>query len=179
MRIGIDISQLAYANTGVANYLEQLLRHLVTQDKKNEYILFYSSLRRTLHPELVSYLTSQKNVTLKTFKIPPSVLEYLWNRYHKFPIETFIGTVDVFISSDWTQPPTKAKSVTVLYDLSIYKYPEEMDAKIISVQKRKLAWVKKECEQIICISAATKKDAQEILGIPAEKLHVIYPGGVV
>ena len=45
MRIGIDISQLAYPNTGVANYLEGLLSELLKSDRENEYILFYSSLR--------------------------------------------------------------------------------------------------------------------------------------
>ena len=47
MRIGIDISQLAYSGTGVANYLENLVSELLKIDTKNEYVLFFSSsLRR-------------------------------------------------------------------------------------------------------------------------------------
>ena len=46
MKIGIDISQLAYPETGVANYLENLVENLVQVDSENEYILFYSSLRK-------------------------------------------------------------------------------------------------------------------------------------
>lgn len=41
MVIGIDISQLAYPETGVANYLEKLVEELVKLDTKNEYILFF------------------------------------------------------------------------------------------------------------------------------------------
>ena len=41
---------------------------------------------------------------------------------------------------------------------------------------KKLEWVKKEVERIICISKATKKDAIEILKIPEERLVVVYPG---
>jgi hypothetical protein len=39
-----------------------------------------------------------------------------------------------------------------------------------------MQWVKKESQRILCISEATKKDAQEILGIDKQKLAVIYPG---
>jgi hypothetical protein len=105
------------------------------------------------------------------------LLDLLWNRLHIFPIEWLIGDVDVFITSDWTEPPTlKAKKATILYDLIVYKYPQETDKKIVEVQKRKLKWVKKESEMILCISEATKNDAQEILGIEDKRLRVIYPG---
>lgn len=172
MRIGIDISQTAYKSTGVGNYVDQLVKHLLAIDPKNEYILFFSSLRRN-NP--INYTFS--NVHIKNFRFPPKVLDFLWNRLHIFPIEWFIGNVDVFISSDWTQPPTiKAKKVTVLYDVIIYKHPEETAEKIVAVHKRKLAWVQKECDMILCISEATKNDAMEILQIPESKLAVIYPG---
>ena len=171
MRIGIDISQLAYPKTGVANYLRNLVTELIKKDTKNEYILFYSSLRRKLEDTFDS-----KNVTVKQFKFPPSLLTVLWNKLHILPIEWLIGPIDIFISSDWTQPPTSAKKMTILYDLIVYKYPKETSQKIIDVQKRKLHWVKKEVDKILCISNATKKDAEEILHIPENRLEVIYPG---
>src|SRR3989338_4918827 len=109
----------------------------------------------------------------KTFKIPPILLDALWNRLHIVPIEWFIGDVDVFISSDWTQPPTKkAKKATILYDLIVHKYPNETDKKIVDTQRRRLTWVKKECDVVFCISESTKKDAMEILGIEKRKLKV-------
>jgi glycosyltransferase involved in cell wall biosynthesis len=176
MKIGIDISQLAYSNTGVANYLQNLLQNLLALDKKNEYILFYSSLRRKLDDSMIkSFINSR--VHLKKIKFPPILLDFLWNKLHVAPIEWFIGDVDVFITSDWTEPPVKkAKKVTILYDLIVYKYPQETTAKIIRTQKSKLKWVRKESDAIFCISESTKKDAIEILNIEESRLHVIYPG---
>ena len=114
---------------------------------------------------------------IKTFKFPPFFLDLLWNKFHIIPIERFIGDIDIFITSDWTEPPTrKAKKATVLYDLIVYKFPEETDERIRKVQKRKLAWAKKETSAFLCISEATKRDAEEILKIDQDKLHVIYPG---
>ena len=114
---------------------------------------------------------------MKRFKMPPSLLDLLWNRMHILPIESLIGDVDVFITSDWTEPPTKkAKKMTILYDLVVYKYPQETAGKIVATQKRKLAWVTKETDMILCISEATKRDAIEILGIDEKRLKVVYPG---
>lgn len=177
MKIGIDISQTAYQKTGVANYLSVLVEHMLKIDQKNTYILFFSSLRGTMPEEIRKLAISHANVQIKTFPFPPTVLDMVWNTLHVFPIEWLIGEVDVFIASDWTQPPTNhAKSLSILYDLIVYKAPEETDAKIVQTQKRRLEWVKKECEKILCISQATKHDAKELLGIDDTRLIVTYPG---
>lgn len=178
MKIGIDISQTAYENTGVANYTKSWVESLLKIDHENEYILFFSSLRKTI-PDFAQNLTAKKNskVKIKTFKYPPILLDTFWNRLHIMPIEDLIGQVDIFISSDWTQPPTKrAKKATILYDLIVYRYPEETDIKIVQTQRRRLNWVKKECDIIFCISESTKQDAKDILGIDETRLKVVYPG---
>jgi len=177
MKIGIDISQIIY-NGGVGEYLTHLIQEMVKIDTKNKYILFGSSLRgRDRFKQFQQSLTCYQNVSFKFISIPPFVLDIMWNRLHMFPIESFIGEIDIFITSDWTEPPTStAKKVTILYDVIVYKFPEETDAKIIATQKRKLKWVKKEVSTILCISESTKKDAIEVLGIPENNLKVIYPG---
>lgn len=187
MRIGIDISQLAYQRTGVANYLRELISHLIERDSHNEYILFFSSLRGKLP---AFDFAQAKNVKVKQFKFPPSALDLFWNKLHVMPIEDLIGEVDVFITSDWTEPPVrKAKKISILYDLIVYKYPEETHNKmslslkdlilkqnIVHVQMKKHYWMKKEASKIFCISQATKQDAIDILGIEEKKLIVLYPG---
>ncbi len=176
MKIGIDISQLAFEKTGVANFLGKLIEALIKNDSNNTYVLFYSSLRKEFLISNFTFLINAQNIKIKKYKLPPIILDLLWNRLHILPIEWFIGPVDVFISSDWVQPPSKAKKVTILYDLIVYKYPEETAKKIVTVQKHRLDWVTKEIDKVICISEATKKDAMEILGLPENKLTVVYPG---
>ena len=46
MIIGVDITMLVYAGSGVANYIYNFAKTLLEIDKKNEYRLFYSSFRR-------------------------------------------------------------------------------------------------------------------------------------
>jgi len=179
MKIGIDISQIVHEGTGVAQWVTNLVSQLSRIDKENEYIFFFSSLRRKFPISNFQFLINSQfsNTKIRTFRIPPSLLDLLWNKLHILPIEWLIGDVDIFITSDWTEPPAiRAKKATILYDLIVYKYPNETDKKIVATQKRKLKWVKKESDMIFCISKATKKDAMEILGIEERRLRVIYPG---
>lgn len=176
MTIGIDVSQVIYG-TGVSNYLENFVDSLLRTDRKNNYILFASSLRQNPRKKIGHFAKRFPNVTLKTYRLPPKFLSLLWNTFHIVPIEHMIGSVDLFISSDWTEPPsTKAIKATIIYDMIVYKYPNETEKNIIVNQKRKLQWVKKESSTIFCISVSTKHDIMEILGINEGKIHVIYPG---
>lgn len=175
MKIAIDISQIVYPGTGVGKYVRNLGEHLVANSDE-DFIFFGSSLRK--YSELENFLRSIKtnNVHSKLLHIPPKLLSILWNDMHKFPVENFVGKVDIFHSSDWTAPPTRAINITTIYDMIVYKYPQTSDPDIVSTQKKRLHWVKKEANMIIAISQSTKKDIIDILDIPEEKIHVIYPG---
>jgi len=164
MKVGIDISQMAFAGTGVASYTQNLVRSLLEIDKKNDYRLFFSSLRRKPPAEF-------KSVNLR---FPPTFLEVLWNRLHVLPIERFLGRVDVFHSSDWLEPPTQCPKVTTVHDLVVFRYPQTLHPKIVKNQRRKLEWVRKETNLIIAVSESTKRDLVEILKISPKKIRVIY-----
>ena len=184
MIIGIDISQAIFEGTGVGDYTRFLVDNLLKIDSQNQYVLFGSSYRgRIKLKEYASRFNNFNNVTVKILPFPPIFLEWLWNHLHIVKIERLIGRVDVFFSSDWLQPPVKAKKVTTLHDLIVLKIPDSFAKKgghdIVVNQKRRLNWVKKECDVIICDSLSTKKDAIELLGIPEHKLQVVYLGGPV
>lgn len=172
MRIGIDISQIVYEGTGVGTYVRRMVETLLKIDKKNTYILFGASMRRRgVFKEFAG-----KCAKLVVVPIGPTILSFVWNTLHMLPVETFTGPLDVFWSSDWTQPPlSHAKGVTTIHDLSTMRFPKEMDGRIVRTNAARLRWVKKECEAILCDSEATKKDVIDLLHIPASKLHVVYP----
>jgi len=172
MKVGIDISQIQYEGTGVAAYTRNLVENLVKVDKKNSYVLFFSSLRGKVGDLKIE----GKKAILKRFRFSPAVLDLLWNRMHVLPIEKLIGKIDVFHSSDWTQPSTGAKRITTIHDLTPVKYPETLDPKIVQVHKKRLYWVKKESDLVICVSKSTQQDVVELLGIAKEKTRVIYEG---
>lgn len=164
MRIAIDISQTVYG-TGVSVYTKNLVRNLIEIDKEDEYILFAGALRRR-EGILDSFLKA------KIFPIPPMLADLIWNRLHILPIEKLIGEVDVFHTSDWTEPPSRAFKVTTVHDLYPLKFSRITHPKILEVYKRKISWVMKESRRVIVPSESTKKDLIE-LGMKENTIRVI------
>lgn len=179
MRIGIDISQIVYEGTGVGRYVRELVKAILERDKKNTYVLFASSLRKrdVFYAYCNSLSFDTKRVALAVFPFPPTLLDFMWNILRLFPIEWFIGDVDIFWSSDWTQPPlAKARGITTIHDLAVFHFPRSFNKKILTVQRRRLARAKKECTTFLCDSEATKRDVIDLMHIDGSKIHVVYPG---
>lgn len=178
MRIAIDISQIAHEGTGIETYTDQLVRNLLTIDSQNDYLLFGISLRK--FDKLTDYFAEikslNKNVSSRFFHIPPKAGEFLWNRLHLVNMENLIDDIDIFHSSDWIQPPCHAKKITTIHDVSVYKYPEVSHPYIVEAQKRRLKWVRQECDKVLADSIATKDDIINLLQIEEEKIEVAYPG---
>lgn len=163
MKIGFDISQTAH-HGGVSYYTKNLAESLL-KNPDVEMVYFYSSLRKPYEGNLPN---------VKFYRIPPTIFEILFNRIRILPIETFIGNVDIFHSSDWAQPPTKAKKVTTFHDVVPLKFPEWSTSKIVGVHRRRMELVENEIDMVIAVSEATKKDLLEVSNIPEEKIKVIY-----
>src|SRR3989344_6512108 len=113
IKVGLDISQLAHKG-GVGIYTQNLAEQL-SKLPDLEMVYFYSSLRKPYRGRL-------KNV--KKYRLPPTLFEMLFNRWRNVSIEKFIRPIDIFHSSDWTQPPSKTKKVTTYHDIVPLKYPE-------------------------------------------------------
>lgn len=171
MRIAIDVSQVVYS-TGVSSYTKNLVTSLLSVDKSNDYVLFGGGLRKISELRAFYKTLRSDRVDRKIFPFPPSVANIVWNKLHAFPIEYFIGKVDVFHSSDWTQPPSKALKVTTIHDLVPLLYPHLSSPKIVSAHKLKFEWIKKEVDAIIVPSVTTKKDLLS-LGVKKDSVTVI------
>jgi len=165
IRVGFDISQLAHLG-GVNTYTKNLTEEL-SKIEDLEMVYFYSSLRQP-------YKGNLKGV--KSYRLPPTLFEVLFNKIRSVPIEKFVGSVDVFHSSDWVQPPTRAKKVTTVHDAVALKYPQWSHPKIVQVHKRRLKLIEEEVDIVIAVSSATKKDLLEVSKIPSEKIYVVYEG---
>ncbi len=178
MKIGIDVSMLVYQGSGVATYTYNFVKSLLQIDKVNEYKLFYSSLRR---PKNFYYLDSLQRLGTKIYSyyIPPRLLKLWWNKLHIFPIEWFIGEVDVFHSSDFLRPPLskKTKGITTIHDLTWKKFPEFHTNDIIEAHSRKLKRTIKFEDLIMTVSTHTKNDLLYYYPqINKEKILVNYQG---
>lgn len=175
MRIGIDISQIVYQGTGVGRFVESLVSTICSIDASDEWVFFFSGFHRSLNPKIKNKIR-KKGARLIIYRFPPAALSFIWNTLHILPIERFVGELDWFITSDWTEPPSKIKKATIIHDLVCFRYPETVDTTILKTQQKRLRWVKKESTVVFADSMATQIDIQKYLSIPESKIHVIYPG---
>jgi len=169
MKIGIDISQIVYG-TGVSTYTRNLIEALLSIDKDNEYVVFGGSLRRKGE---LAYLASLKgNIGGKTYPFPPTIADILWNRLHVLKIEKLVGDLDIFHSSDWTQPPSNAFKVTTIHDLVPLRFPQYSHPRIVSAHKARLKHIRREIDVVIVPSNSTKEDLMAS-GVSEDKIRVI------
>lgn len=180
MKIGIDISQIVYEGTGVSRFTRGLTQAILDYDEENEWLFFFSALRRNLDVHLEERIVKNGHKLIK-WLIPPTLLSFLWNDLHEFSKSymlhvTGLNDLDWFITSDWTEPPLPVNKTTVAHDLVYLRYPETVDLKILTTQNRRLHWVKNESKIIFADSLATKQDLADLLHLDSKKIHVNYPG---
>ena len=177
-RIGIDVRCLVEGRrTGVEEYTFNLLENLLKVDLKNDYVLFLNSLRPP-KTELV-WLEKYPNVSVKKFRYPNKILNFLfW--YFRWPkIDRMLGGVDVmfFPNIIFGSVSKKVKTLLTIHDLSFERYPETFSW----VRRLWHSFInpKKLCEKadkIIAVSQSSKDDLVSLYGIKEEKIKVIHSG---
>ena len=178
MLITIDISQLIYKATGVANYTYNLVKNILIFDKKNYYKLFFV----TKNPfKRYPFLEEFKNLGAKIYRypIPIRIQKFLWQDNDFLSVNRLIGQCDIFYFSDFLRPKIDKdiKGITTIHDLSWKLYPQYHTQEVILAHEKKLEKTIKYGDEIIVDSKNTKNDLLELYPqIKKEKVHVIYPG---
>jgi hypothetical protein len=178
MIIAIDVSQLVYQGSGVANYTYNLVKNLLTFDKKNTYKLFFASKNPF---KKYSFLEEFENLGAKIYRypMPMKLQKFLWQKNDFLSINRLIGRCDIFYSSDFLRPKTdkNVKGITTIHDLTWKLFPEYHTKDVIVAHEKKLEKTIKYDDEIIVDSENTKNDLLKIYPqIKKNKVHVIYPG---
>ncbi len=178
MIIGIDIRPLASGrHSGIEEYIEQLLAHLLPLDPSVTYRLLYSSWRAPLkaYPWL-----ELPNVTLKALHVPNRAL--LWSaRLAGAPkLDQLIGGCDVFFSPHLFLAPLSpwVKRVTTYHDLSFERFPEFFSWRQRAWHRITMRpqWQARFSHRIIAVSESTKADLADLYGIDPAKIRCIHSG---
>ncbi len=188
--ITIDISQIVYKGTGVARFVDGLTKQILLENEPDKFGFFFSGLRRKIPLEIEKEI-KDKGFRLTKLPLPPKILSAIWNDLHILPADLFLSS-DFFLSSDWTQPPTRsARRATIIHDLAFLRYPQTIHPEILKTQRKRLHWVVKETDIIITDSNATKNDIYQLIPKNADflklnkkdlerlqkiKIQTIYPG---
>ncbi len=178
MIIGIDIRVLgSEVRSGIEEYTENLLTHLLPLDKSIKFKLFFSSFKG----EIKKYdWLSLKNVELYKFKIPNRFLFLSSGLVNSPKIDKLMGGVDIFFSPHFflTSLSSACKRITTFHDLSYIHYPELflLRQRVWHNFEMNPSWQSRFSDKIISVSESTKNDLVKIYGIDPAKIEVIYSG---
>lgn len=173
MRIGIDCRTILNPGlgegAGVGHYTYFLVKHLLRNDRKNTYVLFFDNRL----PDTKEF--EQANVEIRHFAFS-QYKKFLPFSYSHMLITAMLlkEKLDVFHAPANIVPLTYPKtSVVTIHDLAIYKNPAWFPMQVFSTRLLVPQSLRK-AQHIIAVSESTKQDLEEIFGVRPEKMSVIY-----
>ncbi len=163
MRIGIDARLVYYSQAGIGQYIIHLVNGLAEVDKENEYVLLQSRKDDTTILEEPTF----RRVSLWT----PS--HHRLERY-SLNVELMRLGLDVLHSPDFIPPHRPScRSVITVHDLAFLLYPHFLtkeSARYYGHIDQAVRWT----DHIIAVSESTKRDTMQHLGVPEDKITVVY-----
>lgn len=176
MKICIDIRCLSEGRrTGVEEYTINLLANLFEVDKKNEYILFFNSWKKSKAD--FSWIKKYANVKLKQFHFPNKILNFLFWYFNWPKIDKLVGGADVvfFPNIIFGGISQTVKFILTIHDLSFEQHSEYFSRKRrwwhIFINSKKLC---QRADAIIAVSESTKDDLVDLYKIDSAKIETIY-----
>ncbi len=176
MRIGFDATAAVRQGGGIGRYTRELLRALGEVDGASGYRLIYAAppgSRTFPLPALPS------NFTARHLPFDDIWLARLWQRARiPLPVEWLTGPVDIFHSPDFTLPPTRRRTRTLLtvHDLSFIRDPESAVPVLRAYLNRVVPRSVARADHVLADSEATRADLMELYGTPPGKITVLYSG---
>lgn len=178
MIIGIDIRVLGSGTkSGIEEYTENLLAHMLPIDKNIKFKLFHSSLKNNLNKYEWMKLP---NVEVFSFRLPNKLLFGSSILFGRPRIDKLIGGADVFFSPHFLLAPLSAdcKRVTTFHDLSYIRFREFFSWRrnLWHKVQTSLLGADNISDKIIAVSQSTKNDIVEKYNFPSGKIKTIYSG---
>jgi glycosyltransferase involved in cell wall biosynthesis len=174
-RIAMDVSSILKERTGVGTYAYHLLLHMAPLLEDQELIAWANGFRGRW-PDEMDRQSLQR--ILKRTRIPGKLLLSCWRRFAYPTVETLVGELDLFHSTNFFFHPHRrdTKTVATIHDLFFLAHPEMAERHGGRYFKDVLPEYSNQIDHFIAVSHWTKRDLMERLGVPAEKISVVPHG---
>jgi glycosyltransferase involved in cell wall biosynthesis len=176
VRIAYDVTPLSHPRTGVGNYILGALKGMLAAGGgEHEFVAFgpVSIRRRSLLDETLKGLPLEKRLVTVPFA---HATRRAWGTIGRPPAERFLGGFDVLHFSDWMVPPQRGGvRATMVHDLGPLRYPERLHPRTVRMHSR-TAREAAACDIVFANSSFTANDVVDQVGIPLERIRVVYPG---
>ncbi len=145
------------------------------------YILFFASgglpHRSPYIDDLLDLCRTYPHVQAVPLGFSPRLLTILWQRL-RLPlyIERFTGPLDILHAPDFVLPPTHARTLLTVHDLTFLVHPDCFEPALQRYLARVVPRSLRRASRILVDSQATHDDLMRLLRVPADRVTVVYPG---
>jgi glycosyltransferase involved in cell wall biosynthesis len=175
LKVCIDVSAAVHHRAGLGRYAQELVMGLTTLRDASplQLIAFYHQRGEAhLDPPLDRLPHITTRLSVRPWRLS-TALAYFTN----FGMDRMFGNVDVFHATEHLLPRLKkTRSVFTLHDLIFQFDPDSHKPLNIAFLKTMMPRFLKAADAIIAVSECSKRDAINLYGITANKIHVIYEG---
>ena len=181
----IDVSAAVHRRAGLGRYAQELVKGLVDLDRGAvaapagegtsplQLTAFYHQRGEAhLDPPIDQLPRITTRLSVRPWRLT-TALAY----FTGIGMDRMFGDADVFHATEHLLPRLRrVRSVFTLHDLIFQFDPDSHRPLNIAFLKTLMPRFLKAADAIIAVSECTKRDAVNLYGIPAEKIHVIYEG---
>ena len=178
MHIGIDYTAAAWQGAGIGRYTRELIRAIVARGDSHRYTLFYAAgglARDSVYlADLQQLCTTYANVRHVPIPLSPRRLTQLWQRLRvPLPVELFTGRIDLLHAPDFVLPPTRARTLVTIHDLSFLLHPECAEPSMVRYLTDAVPRGLRRANVILADSQATRIDLARLLGIAPARVELV------
>lgn len=171
MKIGIDCRAMSQAG-GIGEYVRQLTKELV-QNKQDKFALFFADQKSA-----EEFGSAEVEIKVLPFYKHKKFLPFI---YAQLLVPLFISRAKcevVLFPANIVPLFWRGRSLVVVHDLAVYKFPELFPDQLVNLDRRLLVPNSlRQATKIIAVSEHTKADIIGLFGIAPEKISVVYEGG--
>ena len=166
MRIGIDARKIR--DFGIGTHIQQLLAFLPEVDADNTFIVFHSPGDESLIPP------HGGRIQLAPDRSP----KYSLRELTLLPLNMRRQRLDLFHAPHYTLPPVRpCKGVVTIHDVIHLRFPEYLrHPAMYYYAKWMMRAAAASASAVLTVSECSKQDIMRYLGVPAQKIVVIYNG---
>jgi glycosyltransferase involved in cell wall biosynthesis len=181
MHVGIDYTAAAWQGAGIGRYTRELIRAIVAQGDAHRYSLFYAAGGLASDSPYLADLRelSHTHANIRCVPIPlsPHRLTQFWQRLRvPLPVDLLTGALDLLHAPDFVLPPTRARTIVTIHDLSFLVHPECAQPGIVRYLTDAVPRGLRRANVILADSQATRRDLVRLLAVDPARVELVYPG---
>jgi glycosyltransferase involved in cell wall biosynthesis len=170
MRIGVDARPLIGRRTGIGNYVLGVLQAAAPTAGEREFLLY--------SPRSLGVTFSAPGYRLRVHRGVKGTNGTMWLQWYGRRLAEQDG-VDLFWGAHFLLPVRLSRripAVVTVYDLVPLLFPHTMEWRNLLAMRLLLRASVQRADRVVAISETARADIHRLLGVPLERITVVYPG---